>query len=523
MKKELFTSILAAVLSGGLIQPTAAQTRLVVQLNIDQLRTDYMEEFAPLFGTQGFARLLKEGRVYDQVSFPFAAADRTAAIAAINTGTTPSMNGIVGADWLDAETLQTVNAIDDKDYMGNNTHENSSAQQLLTSTLSDELKIATRGQSLTYSIAPFRDAAILSAGHNANCALWLNEQTGKWCSTTYYKDFPWWLNNYNNTDAPDIHAKNAEWTPLLPTNRYTLIPDGRKDSFKHSLDNGAPYRYTTLASSPFINNEVNRLADNLLQKADIGKDDIPDYLSLTYYGGNFEHKSLQEYSLELQDAYVRMDRSIADLLQILEQRVGLQHVLFFLTSTGGTDPDTFLPAQYNIPSGDFHLNRCATLLNMYLMAIYGNGEYVQGYYKQQIHLNHKLIEDKQLKLSDILDTASEFLVQFSGVNEVYSSKRLLLGTHSEQSERIRQGYHRKRSGDLVVEILPGWNIVDERTGAKRPVNYAQPAAPFIILGNGFKAEKISTPISSNRIAPTICNALHIRAPNACTEQPLERE
>lgn len=95
------------------------------------------------------------------------------------------------------------------------------------------------------------------------------------------------------------------------------------------------------------------------------------------------------------------------------------------------------------------------------MASYGEGQYVEAYYDQQIYLNHKLIENKQLSLTEIQEKSAEFLVQFSGVSEVYSAHRLLLGPWSPQIERIRNSFHRKRSGDLLIEILPGWTIMQE--------------------------------------------------------------
>ena len=79
------------------------------------------------------------------------------------------------------------------------------------------------------------------------------------------------------------------------------------------------------------------------------------------------------------------------------------------------------------------------------MASYGEGQYVEAYYDQQIYLNHKLIENKQLSLTEIQEKSAEFLVQFSGVSEVYSAHRLLLGPWSPQIERIRNSFHRKRS------------------------------------------------------------------------------
>ena len=74
------------------------------------------------------------------------------------------MNGIIAEQWLDAGTLRPINCVEDPNFMGNYTDESTSPSQLLTSTIADELKIATRNKGLVYAIAPFRDASILGAG-----------------------------------------------------------------------------------------------------------------------------------------------------------------------------------------------------------------------------------------------------------------------------------------------------------------------------------------------------------------------
>lgn len=155
------------------------------------------------------------------------------------------------------------------------------------------------------------------------------------------------------------------------------------------------------------------------------------------------------------------------------------------------------------------------------MASYGEGQYVEAYYDQQIYLNHKLIENKQLSLTEIQEKSAEFLVQFSGVSEVYSAHRLLLGPWSPQIERIRNSFHRKRSGDLLIEILPGWTIMQENSTDNRVVRTADIPAPLILLGGGMKAETIRIPISIDRIAPTLASVMRIRAPNASTASPLD--
>ena len=523
LKSGLMASLLALTFAQVQAQVPASTPRLVVTLTIDQLRTDYLESFAPLYGDKGFKRILREGKVFWQTDFSFDNTDRSSAVAAFYTGTSPSVNGIIANQWLDANTLQRRDCVDDINFMGNYTNESSSPALLLTSTLADELRVGTQGKGLVYSIAPFRDAAILGAGHAGNGAFWINQTTGKWCSTTYYSEFPWWMSQYNNRNAADMRIKDMIWTPLHPASAYVYLPEWRSDEFRYKLDSDKTNRFRRLALSPFGNEEVNRLVRFMLEKSTIGRDDTPDLLALTYYGGNYNHKSIAECAMEMQDTYARLDLCLAELLDILEQYVGLKHVVLCITSTGYADPEGADLGMYKVPGGEFYLNRCSTLLNMYLMATYGEGQYVESYSDLQIYLNHKLIESKGLNLADIQERSAQFLVQFSGVNEVYSSNRLLLGPWSPTVERIRNGYHRKRSGDLLIQVLPGWTVMTDRGEVDHTVRYGHIATPLILMGAGIHAEKVSAPLSISQVAPTLAGLMHIRAPNACTAIAIDLE
>lgn len=520
MKKGLITSLLALTFSGLSAQTPTHSPKLVVTLTIDQLRTDYLEAFSSLYGERGFKRLMREGRVYRQAEFPFEQVDRASAVATLYTGSTPSLHGIIANTWLDASTLRPKSCVDDPAFMGNYTNDNSAPTQLLTSTVADELKIATGNRALVYSIAPVRDAAILAAGHAGNAAFWLNDTSGKWCSSTYYPEFPWWMNEYNGQQSPDYRIRDMEWTPVHPAESYRFLPEWRTDAFKYRMDNDRTNRFRRLIASPLVNDEVNRLTEEVLNKSLLGKDEVPDLLALSYYAGNYNHRSILECAMEMQDTYVRLDKSIEHLLDILEKQVGLQHIVLCIASTGYADPEAADLGLYRVPGGEFHLNRCATLLNMYLMATYGEGQYVDGYHQLHIYLNHKLIENKGLILADVQEKAAQFLVQFSGVNEVYSADRLLLGSWSPQKDRIRNGFHRKNSGDLLIKVLPGWTVVQENSSYSRVVRLANIPAPLILLGAGIQAETLSAPVSAERLAPTLSGMLHIRAPNACQASPL---
>ena len=522
MKGRILTSLLAMMAIAGLqAQEAAAVPKLVVGLTIDQLRMDYVEAFSAMFGERGFKRLLQEGRVYRNAEYDFVNVDKSSAIAAITTGATPYLNGIVGNAWLDRSTLRVINCVDDAAYMGVYTSEATSSARLKVSNVSDELMIATQGVAEVYSIAPTREMAVLAGGHASKGAFWINDETGKWSGTTYYGNFPSWVTTYNDRQGLDFRIGEMTWGPYLPVTSYKyLTTETKQVTFKHKFDDERRNKYRKFKTSPYANEEVNRLVNACLSNTSIGKDFVPDLLNLAYYAGNYGHKPASELPLEMQDTYVRLDASLADLLDIIDRKVGLANTLFYVTSTGYSDPDPVDHTRYRIPTGEFHIKRCAALLNLYLAAIYGEGQYVEAFHEQEIYLNHKLIEQKQLNLPEIMARSSEFLVQFSGVKDVYSSQRLMLGSWTPELDKVKNRYHASCSGDLWVDVLPGWSIVRDQSLDTRVVRHGYAPAPFILMGWDVRPEIIHTPIKIGHIAPTLTHFMRIRAPNASSLPPL---
>ena len=521
MKGRFITSLLAVFAIAGLQAQDVQVPKLVVGLTIDQLRMDYIEAFSSMYGERGFKRLWREGRVYRNAEYDFADVDQASSVAAIYSGANPYVNGIVGDTWLDRSSLRVVNCVDDTDYMGVYTSESTSPNRLKVSNLSDELMIATQGGAEVYSIAPTREMAVLSAGHASKGAFWLNDETGKWSGTTYYGTFPSWVSTYNDRQGLDFRINNLVWEPFHPVTFYKyLTSDAKQVPFKHKFSSLRQQKYRKFKTSPYVNEEVNRLVNACLNGTTIGQDAVPDFLSLAYYAGNYEHKPAVERPLEMQDAYARLDANLAELLDMIDQKVGLGNTLFVITSTGYADPEPVDPPQYRIPNGEFHIKRCVALLNLYLAALYGEGLYADAYYEQEIYLNHKLIEQKQLNLPEILNRSSEFLVQFSGVKEVYSSQRLMLGAWTPEVEKIKNSYNPFCSGDLRVEVLPGWTLVREHSLDTKVVRDIYTSAPLFMMGWSIRPQIIHTPVKVGHIAPTLAHFMRIRAPNASTLPPM---
>lgn len=461
------SAILIALTTTAQAQVLQQAPRLVVSITIDQLRTDYLEAFAPLFGQNGFKKLLSQGRVYEGASYPFTPIDRASAVASLYSGTTPYYNGIVGAQWLDRQTLRPVMCTDDRRY-------HHSPSRLATSTLGDELKVATNGQGLVYALASDRDAAILSAGHAADGAVWIDDRNGTLTTSNYYPD------------------KSRKWLEAYKS----VYSQSTKDEWSRNLS-------------------ITQAASECVTYNALGSDANTDLLAVTL---SARGRNAANWQKDMESTYRRLDDVVATLLKNIEEKVGKQNVLFMLTSTGYTDQENVDYDKYRIPTGTFYINRTANLLNVYLSAIYGQGRYVDACFHNQMYLNHKLLEQKHIALSDILSRSQELLIQSAGVRDVYTSSRLLSGNSDVQL--VRNGHNPSISGDIIIEVAPGWQLYNEDNQEKYTSRVSFVPFPIIFYGAGIKAERITGPVTVDRVAPTIAKAIRIRAPNACKTEPL---
>ncbi len=519
---RILTSLMAILA----IVPVDAQTapevpRLVVNIVVDQLRSDYLEAFMPLYGDKGFKRLLKDGRVYRQAEYPFTSPDRASAIASLMSGASPYEHGIVGERWLDRATLQPVYCVDDKSFRGLLTTEQSSAAHLAVSTMTDELKVATEGKALVYSLSPYRDAAVLAAGHAADGAFWINDLTGQWCSTDYYGQFPQWALTYNNSNGLKNRISSLKWEPvntMVGSFNY-FLSGGTRAPFKHSFSGERKVR--ELKESAMVNEEVNQFAQFCLKSTALGMDGVTDFLTLNYYAGNYLHKGVDECPIELQDTYVRLDQNIADCISFVEQKVGRDHVLFVLTSTGYADEHATNLEPYRIPTGTFNITRAQLLLNMYLIAVYGQGQYVETALGNQLYLNLKLLENRALNQAEVLERSQDFLMQLAGVRDVFTTQRLLQGAGTASISRLRNGHNPRVSGDILIQVAPGWHLVNENTHEDRISRESYMGFPLFFLGANVESGIVETPVTVDRIAPTVARSLRIRAPNGCSARPLD--
>ena len=500
------------------------QPKLIIGITIDQLRTDYLQMLQDRFVQGGFRRLMQEGAVFDQVTFELDNPDATTAIAVLATGSYPFQNGIGSQFIFDQQSLRRRSALWDFKYIGNATDGFWSPCALLSSNLADELKLASQQNSKVYSIAPNAEEAILTAGHSADGAFWIDDKTGVWCSTTYYKEFPSFVAAQNNVQPLFCDATTKGWDSQLYTqdNVCALAPyQSCNPYFSHKFQQNRQVMYQWIKTSPVINEAVSRMAQLFIHNARLGSTpQRTDMLQLTFYAGTYQHAAPEVYPCELEETYLRLDKDLEALLQAIDHNVGLNNTVIYVMGTGDTNPNTTdVPG---LSMGEFNANRCTALLNLQLNSLYGQGQWIEGFEGMQIYLNQKLIEQKQLQADEVRREAAKFVSLMSGVDEVFTAQQLLHEDNSPRVQRVRNGYRKHGGGDLVLILQPGWNFrLDDKSPQRPQLRQDLCPGPAIIFApRRVQAQRIGHPVDATAIAPTVARTIRIRAPSGCKALPV---
>lgn len=513
---------LVAVNAFGL-QTAPARPKLVVGIVVDQLRTDYVDHLRELFSDKGFKRLVDKGVYLKDVDFKAPVADPAAATALIYTGTYPAINGIDQAKVFEPATGTYRSVMADEGAMGNFTSDAFSPRAIRVSTLADEISADGAGLGQVFSIAPDSEQALAMTGHAGTSAFWLDGNTGKWSSTTYFKETPKTISRQNILNPLTQRLDTLKWTPLLPLEQYRGLPAQKKYfPFKYHFPKADREAYNRYKESPLVNDEITDLAIGYLDEYRLGsRGDVIDMLNVGFTARPWSHTADGDSRLELEDTYLRLDRQIGRLLDAIDAGAGLDNTLVFLTSTGYYNDQSGYEPSFRIPSGDFSLKRASSLLNAFLSARFGNAQYIKGMDGGRIFLDQSTLEQKQIDYGEAARAARDFLNRMAGVAEV-RTYREILASASPETEAMRLGINPSNAADLYIKFTPGWNVVDDLRFpvSSHPVRDVALNTPAIIMAPALKAEQVSGRVEAASLAPTLAGLLRIRPPNGASTRPL---
>ena len=518
----------SVALLGGSARAIAAEPRaaverpgLVVGILVEGLDEDILRLLDAHLSPGGFKRLMSEGAVAGDIDYG-TPLDPVAAAAMIYTGTSPAVNGIPAANVYQPSKHRSRPVLSDSSQMGNFTADLLSPAAIHVSTLGDEVRIDGNGPTYVYALAADPSRAIIMAGHAGNGAYWIDDINGRWASTTYYRDLPQSITLRNYNSPLDSRLDSVAWGPLFGTLQSypDLTAATRQNGFSYNFPRNSRDRFRSFKVSAKGNEEVTDMATDLLHYQMLGQHQGIDMLSLGYTVAPYPYSLTPTPRAETLDAYIRLDRDIQKLMKAIDKRPGTDRTLIFvagLPAPASSRPDE---ERWRLPSGEFSSRKARSLLNMYLMALHGNGEWVTGYHDRHFYLNHQLIKEQKLDISDVRAEAAQFLTRMSGVSNAYTIDDVMAARVGADPAALRRNTSVEHTGDIILEINPGWTAVDDLEGGPDHFSrLASTANPLIIWGAGVPPARIDEPVDARRIAPTVARLLRIRSPNAASLSP----
>jgi predicted AlkP superfamily pyrophosphatase or phosphodiesterase len=510
--------------------------KLVIGVVVDQMKAEYLDRFYDDYSQEGFKRLMNEGYSFHNMNYNYVPTYTAPGHASIYTGATPATHGIIGNDWYIRETGKNKYCTDDASVktlvIGAEKEGMMSPKNLLATTVTDELRMATNFRGKVIGLSIKDRGAILPAGHFANWAFWYSK-SGDFISSSFYGEkMPDWVTKFNSEKHYMPYIEKG-WSLLKPIDNYneSLSDDnpyeGRIDKtnppfFPYDLnklykESGADILRTT----PFGNDLLADLALKTIENEGLGKDNITDFLTVSFSSTDYIGHTFGPRSIEIQDTYLRLDLTLARMLEYLDKNIGKDNYLLFLTAdhAAAENPIFLRDNKYdvtNVPSKE-----TLRALEKFSIDTYG-ANLILNYSNFNIYLNRDMVKAKGLELTNVKNTFKSFVSGFSSIKRVYTDDEILASSGGDYYlDFIFRGFDPKQNGDLVLVHKTGYMEYNETGTTHGTPNSYDTNVPLLFYGwhiakgESYKKENITS------IAPTLSKLLKITFPNGTEGQVLE--
>lgn len=522
--------LLVAILLFSATSVLAVKPRLVVNIVVSGMRSSDLERYYDNFDEGGFRRLLNSGLHFNNAQIDYMHTSTAAGLATLATGTVPAVHGVVGDKWWNYIDSSQVSLIAD-----NKSHSvrfstgsgNYSPHRLTLPTVGDML-LASNTNSKQISVAIDPLSAIVINGHSG-AAYWAENNRTHWTtSSAYMHSLPKWVESYNDVNT-NRQYELERWTPLRDITKYhnaeVAVVEGIKGRStklytKVNL-NLAKSDIGRMRYTPAGNTQLLEFASSVIAQEGLGKDSNTDILNIVLDTPRYIASVYGPESIEYEDMLYRLDSDLAEFLHYIYAQVShTEDIVVVLTSDHGTSPS------YNPVDGKqrdrFNTRQMEVIVNAFLGAHYGTDDYILGFANNSLYLNHSTIRSKQLSIDAIREEVAIFMLQLRGVANALSTSSLRNTSFAEGRSRLmQQSFSPTRSGDVVIDLLPGWCIENSevRSSWDGGYNYDR-HIPLIIYGGGVHQGVVDNAITTTAIAPTICRIIGVEVPWATESKPL---
>jgi predicted AlkP superfamily pyrophosphatase or phosphodiesterase len=512
--------------------------KLVVGIVIDQMRWDYLTRFAPIFkATGGFKRMMQEGFSCDNTQIGYTPSVTACGHTSIYTGSVPAIHGITGNAWWDGQLKRSVYCSEDKSVDGIGVNGSSDGQMspknMLTTTICDELRLATNFKSKVIGIAIKDRGAILPAGHSANAAYWFDSKSGKFITSSYYmKQLPEWVNNFNNRKMPDSLLALG-WTKKLADEIYLQYATADEKSYEgtpfgkeqtkmpYDLTRTEKEGYGKVPSTPHGNTITLEMAKAAVLSEEMGKDEVTDFLAVSFSSPDYIGHSFGPNSWETVDGYVRLDEELGRLFDFLDAKVGKGKYTAFLSADHAVANIPGFMKENKLPGGTINEKEVLSTLNNGIKENFGVDRVVLSLYNYQVHLDRDKIDSLKADKAGICKWIIQHLRKNEAVSNAFPTAEILTSPMPQVlREKLANGFYYNRSGDIQIVLKPGY-IDGGATGTTHGLWYPYDAhIPLLWYGYGINKGNLNKEVYMHDIAATLAALLHIQMPSGNIGKPI---
>jgi predicted AlkP superfamily pyrophosphatase or phosphodiesterase len=516
----------------------SSQPRLVLQITVDQLRGDMLPRYRDRLGSGGFRLLLDRGVYYANAHYETANTITCSGHAVLVTGADVVQHGIVGNAWFDREKGKDVYCVDDNRYppVGEPRRgEGGMSPALLTSsTVGDELVMASAGRSRAFAVSGKDRSAIVPGGHLGK-AYWYSSRTGGMATSTYYYDaLPEWVTAWNGQRLFTRYRESG-WTLRYPLEQYVHAAGADNPfahpnatvgrSFPHRLDVPDDKLASALRFTPFVDELTADFAQELIRQERLGGNGVTDYLSISFSATDYIGHTYGPNSLEAEDNLLRLDATLARLFAFVDKQVGLRNTVIVLSADHGAADIPEVLASSGFHADRFGGEPLRNSVNAAMKKRFGTThDLVASLTPPGVYLNRSAVAAAGLELAAVEKAVAEFLSEQPGVAFAFTRSDLLAGrlTNTPLSVSVQRAFHPQRSGDVIIIQKQFWYF-GEGLGYYAsmhgsPYRY-DTHVPILLLAPGLKAATVQAPVSPQQIAPTLAAMLGINPPSGCVCAP----
>lgn len=538
MKISSLLLIAASLISINYVsaQTGAPKPKIVVGIVVDQMRQEYIYKFQDRYGEGGFKRLVNGGYMMKNAHYNYIPTYTGPGHASVYTGTTPSTHGIIGNDWYVRKLDRMIYCAGDSTVSnvgGTAKNGQISPRNMLTTTITDELRFSSNKRSKVVGIALKDRGASLPAGHLGD-AYWFDPTTGEFMTSTYYySELPQWVKDFNGKALVSQYLSQS-WETLYPIDTYVQSIEDTNDfegNFTGKETSDFPYHLSELmeqngglgliANTPFGNSFTLDMAYAAIEGEKLGMGEETDFLAVSFSSPDYIGHRFGPTSIELEDNYLRLDQDIEKFLTYLDNTYGRDEYLVFLTADHGVAEIVEYMESENIPAGRLNNRFIMTQLKGFTNEMYGDGEWIASLSNEQIYLNKELAREKGHDLEKMQSSLAEFVLRFEGVKEAYTASDLKRMNYTKgRTQLLQMGFNHKASGDVLLILEPGW-LSSTWAGTTHGTGFNYDThVPVIFYGWEVPHGESSEYCTITDIAPTLSMMLGIRLPNGATGQPL---